>query len=536
VAARRRCDQRQMQRLKMRKVREVLRLSHCGRNQRQIAGSLAIAVGTVVGYLQRARRAGLTWERAEQMSDVEVEGMLFRNVGRNEPTERTAIDFAGVHRELSRAGVTLQLLWEEYHEASLARGDGRVPYRYSHFCELYGTWRSKLSPTMRQVHHAGDKAFIDYSGKKPRIVDPASGVEVEVELFVMVQGASNYTYAEATLSQTLGDFVSSTIRGLEYYGAAPNVLVPDQLRSAVRGPDRYDPMINETYLELAQHYQLAVIPARPRKPRDKAKVETGVLVAQRWILAKLRNRKFFSLGELNEAIAELLEALNTRPFKKLEGCRRSAFESIDRPAMRALPLTRFQLRERRNARVNIDYHIDFDERHYSVPYTLVHEKVEIRATSSIVEIFHQGVRVASHPRSYGRRGVPVTNPEHRPTQHQQQQWPPERLVAWGAKFGTSVAIVIERTLAGYVHPEQGYRACLGILRLAEKYGAERVERACARALTVTASRAPHRKHIEAILKQGLDYDKRDASATRTTPLEHENVRGGAYYDRKENVH
>lgn len=521
----------------MRKVREVLRLSDAGRSQRQIAASLAISVGTVVGYLKRARAAALTWERAKGMTAEAVEAALFCDVGRNEPAERVTIDFGHVHRELSRAGVTLQLLWEEYHlAATTSSGETRSPYRYSHFCELYGAWRSKLSPTMRQVHRAGEKAFIDYSGKKLHVVDQHTGVEDEVELFVMVLGASNYTFAEASLTQKLADFVASTIRGLEYFGVAPEVLVPDQLRSAVRGPDRYDPLINETYLDLAQHYNLAVIPARPRKPRDKAKVEVGVLVAQRWILARLRHRKFFSLSEINEAVAELLEELNARPFQKLEGCRRSAFESIDRPAMQPLPSLRYQLRERRTVGVNIDYHVEFDFRLYSVSHKLIGQKVEARATVGVVEIFHNDVRVASHARSFGPRGTMVTCEDHRPVQHQHQKWPPERMVEWASTFGPAVAIVVERTLEQLVHPERGYRACLGILRVAEKHGAERMDAACARALAVSTYRAPHRRYIESILRQGLDRDQRRAPATRAAPLEHDNVRGGEYYDRKENVH
>ncbi|MBK7581922.1 MAG: IS21 family transposase [Myxococcales bacterium] len=524
-----------MERLSMRKVRETLRLTDAGRSQREVAASLAIATGTVAGYLQRAREAGLTWERAEAMTDEAVEALLFRYLGHNEPAARAVIDFAHLHRELSRTGVTLQLLWEEYHAAATGCGESRLPYRYSQFCELYGAWRSKLSPTMRQVHRAGEKAFLDYSGK-PHIVDPQTGEEHEVELFVMVLGASNYTFSEATLTQKIADFVGSTIRGLEYFGASPEVLVPDQLRSAVRGPDRYDPLINETYLDFARHYELAVIPARPRKPRDKAKVEAAVLLAQRWIVARLRNSKFFSLSELNEAIADLLEDLNARPFKRLEGCRRSAFESIDLPAMRPLPALRYELRERRKVGVNIDYHVEFDFRHYSVSHTLIGQQVEVRATASIVEIFRNNERIASHPRSYGRRGTPVTCDAHRPLQHEHRTWPPERMLEWASTFGPAVATVVERTLAQYVHPDQGYRACLGLLRVAQKHGAERMDAACALALTASISRAPHRKYIEAILRQGLDREQRSPAATRAAPLEHDNVRGGEYYDRKEIVH
>ncbi|MBN2192210.1 MAG: IS21 family transposase [Polyangiaceae bacterium] len=524
-----------MERLCMRKVREVLRLTEMGRSQREVAAVLRISVGTVVGYLKRSRVAALTWERAAEMTDEAVEAELFRDVGRNLPTTRAPIPFARVHQDLSRVGVTLELLWEEYQAAALAAG-GSVPYRYSQFCELYGAWRRRLSPTMRQVHRAGEKAFIDYSGKKPCIYDRHTGAAEPVELFVMVLGASNYTYAEATRTQRLADFTASVARGLEYFGAAPEVLVPDQLRSAVRGSDWYDPLINEVFQDLAQHYGLAVLPARPRKARDKAKVENAVLVAQRWVVARLRNRKFFSLSELNEAITELLEELNARPFKKLEGCRQSAFLELDRPAMHPLPVVRFELRERHKARVNIDYHVEFDYRLYSIPYTLIGEQIEVRATATVVEIFHAGERAASHARSYGRRGTSVTCHEHRPPQHQQLKWPPERLVSWAAKFGPAVATVVERTLAQYVHPKHGYRACLGILRVAEKHGAERMQSACSRALAASSSRAPHRKYIEAILRQGLDRQPTPPPVSRTLPLQHENVRGGEYYDRKETIH
>ena len=282
--------------LSMRKVREVLRLKHLGRSRAEIAASTGIGESTVSGYVARAQKAGLTWPEAGALSEAEVEARLFCDVGRNEPPARVPIDFGWVHRELSRVGVTLQTLWVEYREGAASSAPLK-PYEYSRFCELYGHWRKKLAVTMRQVHRAGEKIFIDYSGKKPRIVDPATGEVTEVELFVAVLGASNYTYAEATRSQTLGDFVASTVRTFEFLGCLPQIVVPDQLRSAVSGPDRYEPDINPTYLEMAQHYGVTVIPARPRKPRDKSKVEGGVLIAQRWILAALRNRTFFSLAE-----------------------------------------------------------------------------------------------------------------------------------------------------------------------------------------------------------------------------------------------
>ena len=536
----------------MRKIREILRLSHQGRSHREIASSVLVALGTVCGWLRRVREAGLTWEQAEAMSDAELEAMLFRDEGRNVAATRAPIDFGHVHLELHRTGVTLQLLWAEYQEGVAAQPDCVKPYQYSQFCELYRIWRNRQKPSMRQVHLAGEKAFIDYSGKKPRLWDAGTGEMRDVELFVMVLGASNYTYAEASYTQKLADFVNSTIRGFEYFGAVPQILVPDQLRSAVKGPDRYEPDINETYLEMAQHYDVSVIPARPRKPKDKAKVETGVLVVQRWILARLRNRVFFELAELNQAIWELLTELNDRPFQKLDGTRASAFEQLDKPAMHPLPPVRYELADRRKARVNIDYHVEYERRYYSVPYKLVHEAVEIRATAGIVEIFlredekkarrrepreheyRDGDRVATHQRSYGRAGTAVTNPEHRPQNHHDQVWPPERLVNWGQKFGPAVATVVQQMLARYVVPAQGYRACLGLLRSAERYGGQRMNDACERALAVNCN--PSRKYIEAILKRGLDRKPLATSSTRQTPHDHEYIRGGDYYDKKETLH
>jgi transposase len=514
----------------MRKIREVLRLKYeCQLGHRAIAASCAISKGSVSDYLTRARDAGVTWEQARALDDGEVERLLFRDVGRNEPSARAAIDLAWVHGELRRKGVTLQLLWLEYQE-SVAKTDASRPYQYSQFCDLYAGFRGRLAPSMRQVHRAGEKAFVDYSGKKPSIVDPETGVVTDVELFVMVLGASNYTYAEATLTQRIGDFVASHVRAFDYFECVPEIVVPDQLRSAVSGPHRYDPEINRTYLEMAQHYGVAIIPARPRKPRDKAKVEAGVLVAQRWILACIRHRTFFSLAELNEAIAELLERLNARPFQKLEGCRRSAFESIDRPAMKALPRERYELSHWKDAKVNIDYHVDYDGRLYSVDHTLIGSEIEIRATSSMIEILINSRRHVAHRRSYGPKGTAVTLEAHRPKSHRDYgAWPPSRMVSWAATIGPSTAAVVERILADKPHPEQGYRSCMALIRTAKAYGHDRTEAACGRALAIGS---PTRKSVEAILKRGLD---RVPLADEKTPniVVHENIRGGDYFDKEE---
>lgn len=516
----------------MRKVREVLRLRfECHRQVREIAASCRISPSTVGDYIKRALKAGLDWEHAAVLSDPEVESQLFRYERHNVGGHHTPIDFEWVHQELHRKEVTLQLLWAEYQESAKKRPDGTEPYQYSQFCDLYRRWRKKLSVVLRQVHRAGEKAFIDYSGRKPHIIDRDTGEAREVELFVMVLGASNYTYAEATLSQTLGDFVSSNVRAFEYFGCVPEVLVPDQLRSAVAGPHRYDPDINMTYLEMARHYGVTVLPARPRKPRDKAKVEVAVQIAQRWILARLRHRQFFSLAELNEAIAELLEELNQRPFKKLSGCRRSAFEELDRPAMHPLPSHRYEPSAWKSVTLHPDYHVDFEGRYYSAPCALIGETLDVRGTPNTVEIFHRSVRVASHVRSYGPKYKCITKPEHRPRSHQEYgKWPPERLTQWAGTKGSHVQRVVELVLQRYPRPELGYRAAMGVIRLGDRYGAQRLDSACARALGVGVT-APRCKYIESILKNNLDAQPLNTDAQQTLSLGmHEHVRGGVYYD------
>jgi len=518
----------------MRKIREVLRLrDECGCAHRQIAIACCVSPSTVCDYLQRAERQGLTWEVAKDLSEAAVEARLFAHIGRCEPAARVAIDCEWVHRELKRDGVTLQLLWGEYQRA--ASEVFQRPYQYSQFCEIYSSWCSSRRLSMRQTHRAGEKLFIDYSGKKPRIADPDTGEITVVELFVAVLGASNYTFAEVTRSQKLGDFCASTVRALEHFGASPKILVPDQLRSAVSGPDRYDPDINQTFNDLAQHYGMAVIPAPPRKPKGKAKVETGVLIAQRWILARLRNRMFFSLAELNNAVAELLEELNHRRFAKLDGTRYEAFEKIDLPAMRALPVLRFEVAERKTVTANIDYHVEFEDHYYSVPYQLRRQPIGLRATINVVELFHGGERVASHRRSYGPKGIPVTAREHRPKCHEDYgQWPPERMTNWAAEFGPNVQEVVRRKLAEYPYPEMGYRAVLGVLRCAQKHGAVRMDAACRRALAGAGKSTPHRRYIEAILKRGLDTAMPVAPPITPRSENHENIRGSDYYNKENN--
>lgn len=517
----------------MRKIREVLRLKfELGRSYRQIAVACEIGIATVSDYLGRAQRTATSWEAAAQLTDAELEARLFAQPQHGALQPRAPIDLAWVHQELRRTGVTLQLLWAEYVESARARSDVAAPYQYTQFCEHYHRWCGRLDIVMRQTHRAGEKAFIDYSGKRLSLVDAQTGEHTPVELFVMVLGASNYTFAEATKTQRSLDFTASIVRGLEFFGGVTEVLVPDQLRSAVAGPDRYDPDINATMLELARHYDTAVIPARPRKPRDKAKVEVAVLITQRWIVARLRNRRFFSLDELNIAIAELVDELNARPFKKLPGSRQTAFETIDQPALRPLPARRFEPSERLSARVNIDYHVSFDGRHYSAPHALVGERIEIRATATMVEIWHGGQRVHGHRRSFGPKGCSVTCEAHRPPSHREYgKWPPERLIGWASKVGPHVARVAQMTLDQYPHPEMGFRAVLGLIRSGERHQAARFDAACAYALEVCGSTPPRRKYIEALLKKGLERMPIGTRSEQPFIGLHENIRGGDYYER-----
>ena len=400
-------------------------------------------------------------------------------------------------------------------------------YRYSQYCNIYRQWAKKLDISMRQVHKAGEKLFVDYAGQTVPITDRLTGEVSPAQIFVSVLGASSYTYAEATWTQKLPDWIGSHIRAFEFYQGLVEILVPDNLRSAISKTCRYEPGINPTYQEMAMHYGIAVIPARVRKPRDKAKAEAGVLLVERWILASLRNRTFFGLGELNTAIRELLVWLNSREFRKMKGeSRRSLYEKLDKPALKPLPAQQYDNAEWTRAGVNIDYHVDVDNHYYSVPYRLVGEKLDVRLTVSVIELFHNSNRVASHARSYVK-WQPTTLKEHMPKAHQRYgEWPPSRIIGWAEKTGPLTAAVCAKIMESRPHPEQGYRSCLGLLRLDGKYGAERVEAACKRALAIDA---PTYRSVESILKGGHDRQELLPAVEQTSPIEHPHIRGSEYY-------
>jgi transposase len=473
--------------------------------------------------LSAAQAAGVGWPLPEEWGDQQIERTLFPQrpapaVWRKHPEP----DWAQIHHELqTHKDLTLQLVWQEQREAD---PDG---YGYSRFCDLYRRWLKKLDLVLRQEHRAGEKMFVDYAGAAIPIHDPQNGEVHAAAVFVAVLGASSYTFAEATSGQDLRNWIGSHMRAFEFFGGVSEVLVPDNLKSAVSHPSYYEPDLNPTYRDLGEHYGVAIIPARPYRARDKAKAEVGVQVVQRWIVAALRKRKFFSLVEVNQAIAELLVRLNERPFRKRPGSRATLFAQLDRPALKPLPTARYQFGEWEQSRVNIDYHIEVERHFYSVPYALVHQAVDVHVTGDTVEILHRGVRVASHVRSWEVARA-STLPEHMPKAHQKHVGrTPSRLIEDAQQVGPLTGQLVEAILAAKRHPEQGYRSCLGILRLAKTYPAERMEAAARRCLR---ARAYNFQSMDSILKNQLDRLPLPGDPPSRPVTDHDNIRGAEYFD------
>jgi transposase len=509
----------------MDKAREILRQKWLlGRTHRQIAQSTGVSTGSVSNVLEAASEGGLLdYAAVEALSEEGLDRRLNGAPVIEASSARAEPDCAWIHRERHRKGVTLALLHAEYLQQ---HPDG---YRYTAFCDRYRVWLGRQGLVMRQHHAGGEKMFVDYAGMRPHVVDRETGEVTAVELFVAVLGASNYTYAEATRTQRGPDWIGAHVRALEYFGGVPVATVCDQLKSGVSRACRYEPEVQRTYEDMARHYGTTVLPARPKSPRDKAKVEQGVLLAERWILARLRNEVFHTLSELNERIGELLEELNARTMRRYKKSRRELFEAVERPALSALPASRFEYCEWKKARVNIDYHVVFADHFYSVPYSLVHQEVWIRATARTVEVLLRGRRVALHARS-NRVGGHTTLPEHMPSSHRAHaEWTPSRILDWAQKTGNATHDLCAAILGERRHPEQGFRSCLGILRLEKRYGRDRLERACARA---SKHGARSYRSVESILKKGLDQvappstEPGSAAATIGT---HENVRGPSYF-------
>jgi transposase len=511
------------ERVSMSKLKQLIGLQSSNLSVRALARALDLSVGAVSKYLRAVKAAGIEAAEAQRLSEADLEGRVFGAAQPSKPQKLVPPDCAWIHSELKRhRHVTLQLLWEEYAERY-----GAAAYKRSAFCEIYRRWEKRLKRSMRQRHFAGEKLFVDYAGRTVPIYGARGEESFRAHVFVSALGASGCAYAEATRSESLPDWLGSHVRALEYYGAAPTILVPDNPRVGVTRADRYEPELQRSYEELAAHYRCVVIPARPYRPKDKSRAELTVLLVCRWVLARLRHQRFFSLEELNAAIRPLIDELNARPFQRLPGSRRSVFEALDRPAMQALPANPYVFAEWKERRVAFDYHIDVEGHYYSVPHALVGYTVWARFTAATVEVFFRGQRVAAHVRSY-QRGAHTTQPEHMPKSHRAHaEWSPKRLIQWGESIGVNTGAIVEHLLRSKPHPEQGYRACLGLLALARQYGERRLESASALALRLAS---PTRKSVISILKSGRDLQP--ATVTEPLALElpaHGNVRGPGYY-------
>jgi transposase len=506
-------------RLPMRKIRDMLRLSAAGMSKRQIAASLGLSATAAGECIRRARRVDLTWPLPEGLTDEVLELRLYPPPMVTAADRRPRPNWAVVHRELRRPGVTLQLLWEEHRAV---HPDG---YGYSRFCELYRAWEARLSPTMRQSHVAGERMFVDYAGTTLEVIDASTGVARTAQLFVATLGASSYTYAEATWTQGLSDWIGSHTRAFAFIGGAPAMVVSDNLRSGITKACFYEPAVNRTYAEMAAHYDTAIVPARPYRARDKAKVEVAVQIATRFVIAKLRNRQFFSLSTLNAAIAELVAQINDRASRHLGASRRALFEDLEQSALKPLPAEPYVFAEWKECRVGLDYHVEIAKHYYSVPHQLLREKVWARITARTVEVFYGGKRIAAHVRSSSNRKH-TTVREHMPSSHRRYaDWTPERIRRQAGAIGRHTSALVEIILRERTHPEQGFRACVGILRLAKTYGRERLEDACNRALEIGARSY---SSVNSILKNNLDR-RRPAMPAEGPAIAHDNIRGPTYF-------
>ena len=507
----------------MRKIKDVMRLSAQGLSARKIAASLGLSRGAVGAYQDRARAVGLAWPVPEDLTDADLEGALFPQSAQVLSVAFPQPDWAHVHTELRRKGVTLSLLWEEYRAV---HPDG---YGYSRYCELYRRWEGRLSPVMRQHHVAGDRLFVDYAGATLEVACPKTGEIRAAQIFIATLGTSNYTYVEATWTQSLPDWIASHVRALAFFGGAPAQVVSDNLKSGVTKACFYEPTINRTYADLAAHYDTAIVPARPRKPKDKAKVEGAVLIAERWIVARLRNLRFFALDDLNAAITALNAQINTKVSRHLGASRQDLFDRLDRPALKPLPVAAYVYAEWKLCTVALDYHVDVERHYYSVPHQLLRQKVWVRITARTVEVFANGKRVASHTRTSSNRQH-TTVRDHMPSSHRgYADWTPERIKRQAAGIGANCAILVDVILRDRRHPEQGFRACMGIMRLAKLHGTDRLEGACERALAINARSYAS---VKSILQNNLERRRRDRTADGTTDgpaIAHINIRGAGYF-------
>lgn len=501
----------------MRKIRDILRLRlAAGLSIRQIKDSTKASVGRIQKLLVRADELGLTWPLPEDLDDNALAQLFYPGADTTVSSRYQVPDWPALYQELKRKDMTKRLLWEEY----TAQHPNRC-YSYSQFCDRYRHWCGQQKRSMRQTHKAGEKCFVDYCGPTVPIISAGTGEIRFAQVFVGVLGASNYTYAEATFTQSLPDWLGSHVRMLAFFGGCPELVIPDNLRSGVSKACRYDPQLNPSYQQLAEHYQLAVVPARPYKPKDKAKAEVGVQIVERWILARLRHHSFFSLAELNQCIRALLDELNEKPFKQLPGNRRQAFAQLDKPALTPLPVQPYRFVEIKPVKVNIDYHVQYQQHHYSVPHQYVGETLELHAGDTLVTLYFRQRQIASHPRKH-HPGM-STEAAHMPERHRkQQQWTPGRLKNWAKDIGPAVLLWVDTQLKAKAHPEQAYRVCLGLLNLSREYPAQRLEAACHIANREGLRRL---KQVKSILKSNRDRLPEQLELQVDLPQDHENIRG-----------
>lgn len=499
----------------MRNIKDILRLKYVGNlSHERIAVALSVSKGVVTKYAGLASAAGLSWELIEPLDETQLQNRLLNTTV---PTGAFILpDYGVIHQELRRKGMTLMLLWEEHVQQ---HGQDQT-HRYAQFCVHYRQYAKSLKRTMRQVHRAGEKLFIDFAGSTVGL----RGGE-RAHIFVAALGASGYTFAYATPRETMADWLGATAKALTFFGGVPQLIVPDNPRALIANPNRYEPRANETVQDFARHYGTSVLPARPRHPQDKAVVETSVQVVLRWILMRLRHQQFDSVDDVNEAIAPLLQRLNHKPFQKLPGSRASAFAQIDAPALLAVPAQPWEFAVFKTVKVHIDYHVEFQGHRYSVPQALVSQVLELRVTQTVVEVLHRGQRVAAHQRN-AHKGAFTTVAAHLPAAHRaHMQWSPDRLIHWGQSIGVATGQTVTRLLQERLHPEHGYRACLGLLSLAKQYSKPRLEAACQIALELGTTKYSHVRDILA--------NKRDQMAPSSPPdwtsPQHEHVRGSSYY-------
>jgi transposase len=499
----------------MRKIKDVLRLKLDAKlSHQRIATALGISKGVVAKYVSLAMAADLDWQTVRALDEAALERRLL--VAPEQPRDHVQPDYGRVHQALRRKGMTLMLLWEE-HRADHA--DAQT-YSYSQFCENYRRFTKQLKRSMRQIHRAGEKLFIDYAGQTVALADAS-----RAHIFVAALGASSYTYACATPRETMIDWIESTARALAFFGGVPQLIVPDNPKAMIWQADRYEPRGNDTALDFARHYGTSILPARPRRPQDKSKVENGVLLVERWILARLRHQRFANVHEVNQAIQPLLTRLNEKPFQKLPGSRASTFAEIDAPALLPLPVQRYEMAHFKTVKVHIDYHVEVERHRYSVPHALVGQQLEARITAAVVELLHRGQRVASHTRSSVAGGF-TTTASHMPAAHRaHMEWTPARLIHWGKSIGPATAEVVTRLMTENRHPEHGYRACLGLLSLAKRYGKSRLEAASTLALQIGACQY---RHVRDILANNRDKSAPVAAGDWVSP-NHAHVRGPGYY-------